>query len=89
VAGFSAALRPAEFQKAFGALVADPEAANKKLRLLWVGCGNQDSLFAPAKSFSEFLSQNKIRHTFKESTGAHTWIVWRRYLNELAPLLFQ
>jgi enterochelin esterase family protein len=46
-------------------------------------------LFAPAKSFSEFLSQHKIRHTFKESAGAHTWIVWRRYLNELAPLLFQ
>ena len=20
--------------------------------------------------------------------GAHTWIVWRRYLNQLAPLLF-
>jgi enterochelin esterase-like enzyme len=89
VAGFSAALRPAEFQKTFGALAADPEAANKKLRLLWVGCGNQDSLFAPAKSFSEFLSQHKIRHTFKESAGAHTWIVWRRYLNELAPLLFE
>ncbi len=89
VAGFSAALRPAEFQKTFGALVADPQAANQKLRLLWVGCGTEDSLFAPAKSFSEFLSQHKIKHTFKESTGAHTWIVWRRYLNELAPLLFQ
>ena len=25
---------------------------------------------------------------FKESDGAHTWINWRHYLNEFAPLLF-
>ena len=89
VAGFSAALRPAEFQKTFANLTANPQDANRKLHLLWIGCGNQDSLFAAAKSFSEFLNERKIQHTFRESTGAHTWIVWRRYLNEFAPLLFQ
>ncbi|MGA2271463.1 MAG: alpha/beta hydrolase-fold protein [Bryobacteraceae bacterium] len=89
VAGFSAALRPAEFQKTFAGLVANPQDANQKLHLLWVGCGNQDSLFPAAKSFSEFLDARKIKHTFRESTGAHTWINWRRYLNEFAPLLFQ
>lgn len=88
VGGFSAALRPAEFQKTYGGLTADPEAANRKLRLLWIGCGKDDSLFSAATDFSKFLDAGKIKHVFKESEGAHTWINWRHYLNEFAPLLF-
>jgi enterochelin esterase-like enzyme len=89
VGGFSAALRPAEFEKTFAAVVKDPKDTNERLHLLWVGCGNSDSLFATAKSFSEFLDQKKVKHTFRETEGAHTWMVWRRYLNEFAPLLFR
>ncbi|HEY1341973.1 MAG TPA: alpha/beta hydrolase-fold protein [Bryobacteraceae bacterium] len=84
VAGFSAALRTADFDKTYGAVFVD-----SKFKLVWIGCGTSDSLFAPAKAFSEFLSQKKIAHTFRETEGAHTWMVWRRYLNELAPQLFQ
>ena len=29
-----------------------------------------------------------VKHTYKTSPGAHTWIVWRKYLNEVAPLIF-
>jgi enterochelin esterase-like enzyme len=89
VAGFSAALRAGEFQKTFAGLAAHPQDANRNLHLLWIGCGNQDSLFAASKSFSEFLTEQKIKYVFRESTGAHTWINWRRYLNEFAPLLFR
>ena len=42
-----------------------------------------------AKGFAAFLKEQKIVHTFRESAGAHTWINWRSYLNETAPLLFQ
>lgn len=89
VGGFSAALRPADFQKSFGALTADPKATNQKLHLLWIGCGSEDSLFGAAESFSKFLDAANIKHVFRKSDGAHTWINWRRYLNEFAPLLFQ
>jgi enterochelin esterase-like enzyme len=88
VAGFSAALRPAEFQKNFGGVTTDPQTINRKLHLLWIGCGADDSLFGPAESFSKFLDDAKVKHVFRKSDGAHTWIVWRRYLNEVAPLLF-
>jgi enterochelin esterase-like enzyme len=84
VAGFSAGLRPAEFSKTFGNI----KGANEKLRLLWVGCGKQDSLMASNKAFSDLLKSQNINHVFHESEGAHTWMVWRQYLNELAPLLF-
>ncbi|HLX42740.1 MAG TPA: alpha/beta hydrolase-fold protein [Bryobacteraceae bacterium] len=88
VGGFSAALRPADFEKTFGNLIQNPDAANKKLHLLWIGCGTEDGLYPAAKSFSEFLDKNNIKHTFHSSGGAHTFMVWRNYLNDVAPLLF-
>lgn len=90
VGGFSAAVGAStDLPQTYAKLVADPAAANLRLRLLWVGCGREDGLFAAAKSFSEFLTANKIKHTFHESSGAHTWMVWRRYLQEVSPLLFR
>jgi enterochelin esterase-like enzyme len=89
VGGFSAGLRPADFPKTFAATAANPQAVNQKLHLLWIGCGKDDSLMTASKAFDDFLSQHKIKHTFRESEGAHTWMVWRRYLNEVAPLLFR
>jgi enterochelin esterase-like enzyme len=88
VAGFSAAVRPADFSRDFAALSADPQEANKKLHLLWLGVGRQDNLFGATDSFSKFLDAAQIKHTYQTSDGAHTWIVWRRYLRDFAPLLF-
>ena len=78
VAGFSAAVRNPEL----------PQAANQKLHLLWIGCGQDDSLFAANESFSKMLDEAHLKHVFHKSDGAHTWINWRHYLNEFAPLLF-
>ncbi len=63
--------------------------ANHKLQLLWIGCGKQDGLFAGNKKFEEWLTSEGIKHIWKESPGAHSWRVWRRYLAEFTPLLFQ
>jgi enterochelin esterase family protein len=87
--GFSSGLgKPADFPATYASLIADPARANKDLRLLWIGCGTEDGALAGSKSFSAFLTENRIRHTFRETSGAHTWMVWRRYLQEVAPLLF-
>lgn len=90
VAGFSSGLgSAADFPQTYARLVAEPDAANRKLRLLWVGCGREDGAFAASKNLSEFLNSHRVKHTFHESDGAHTWMVWRRYLHEIAPLLFR
>ena len=88
VAGFSAALRGADFEKTYGGFAANAKDVNQKLHLLWIGCGTDDGLFPAAKGFAAYLDEHKIKYTFHESPGAHTWMVWRRYLRELAPLLF-
>ena len=88
VAGFSAGIRTADFQQSYGKFMADPQTANQKLHLLWIGCGSDDGLFPASESLSKMLDDARIKHVFHKSTGAHTWINWRHYLNEFAPLLF-
>ena len=71
------------------ALAANPAAANKQLKLLWIACGIEDTAMAGARSTHEALQKAGIKHTFVESEGAHHWRVWRRYLRDVAPLLFR
>lgn len=58
------------------------------LRLLWIACGRDDRLIEINRKFVEWLKGAGVEHAWKETAGAHTWMVWRRYLAELAPLLF-
>lgn len=70
-------------------LARDPAAANKQLKLLWIACGTEDTAMAGARATHEALQKAGIHHTFVESEGAHHWRVWRRYLRDVAPLLFR
>lgn len=70
-------------------LAANPADANRKLKLLWIACGTEDTAMAGARTTHEALQKAGIRHTFVESEGAHHWRVWRRYLRDVAPLLFR
>jgi enterochelin esterase-like enzyme len=73
IAGFSSGLGNAlNFPKTYASLIGQPETANRKIRMLWVGCGAEDGAFAASKAFSEFLTKHNIKHRFKESGGAHT-----------------
>ena len=69
--------------------LSDPARVNKDMKLLWIACGTEDGLFAPAKEFSDFLDKKGITHTFFETPGGHSWLVWRLCLNEFLPLLFK
>jgi enterochelin esterase-like enzyme len=70
-------------------LRADPAKANKQIDLLWIACGKEDSAMKGAQTLHHALEQAGIKHTFVETDGAHHWRVWRRYLRDLAPLLFK
>ena len=70
-------------------LAANPVRANKQIDLLWIACGKDDTALKGAKTLHQALEQAGIEHTFVETEGAHHWRVWRRYLRDLAPLLFK
>jgi enterochelin esterase-like enzyme len=65
------------------------QTANKDLKLLWIACGTEDRLIATNRKFRDMLSAKYVRFTPVETPGMHTWMVWRRNLATLAPLLFQ
>jgi enterochelin esterase-like enzyme len=59
------------------------------LKLVWFATGKDDFLLRTSQATVEMLKKHKFDVVYKESEGAHTWIVWREYLKEFAPLLFQ
>jgi enterochelin esterase family protein len=71
------------------ALAADPVTANERIDLLWIACGKDDAAMKGAAALHDALTKAGVEHTFLETEGAHHWRVWRRYLRDLAPLLFK
>jgi enterochelin esterase-like enzyme len=86
VGGFSSApntKQPAQ-------LVADAAAAREKLKLLWVSCGDQDSLFNISEGVHKYLADQNVPHVWHiDVGGAHTFPVWKNDLYHFATLLFQ
>jgi enterochelin esterase-like enzyme len=70
-------------------VMANPAKVNKAIDLLWIACGKEDGALKGAKTLHQTLVEAGIKHTFLETDGAHHWRVWRRYLRDLAPLLFK
>jgi enterochelin esterase family protein len=75
-------------EKTLADVASNAKNVNAQLKLFWIGVGTEDAAITGARRASEFLNSAGIKHTFKTTPGAHTWIVWRRYLNEVAPLLW-
>ena len=64
-------------------------ATNNRLKLLWIACGTDDRLIDINRKFKSWLKDKSVRFTDIETPGMHDWMVWRRNLTNLAPLLFR
>jgi enterochelin esterase family protein len=85
VGGFSSSVPRAE---TVASALNNPESTNKKLKLLWIGCGKDDFLLKRNEEFLATLKEKNIRHEWHLTDGAHSWPVWRTYLGEFLPRLF-
>jgi enterochelin esterase family protein len=74
--------------KSMADIAANARNVNSQLKFFWIGVGTEDGAMAGAKRTSDFLNSAGIKHIYKTSPGAHTWIVWRKYLNEVMPQMF-
>ena len=70
-------------------VLADAAGTNAKLRLLWIGVGQDDFLRKRNEEFIAKLKEGGIVHDWHLTDGGHSWPVWRRYLADFLPLLFQ
>ncbi|HZO85463.1 MAG TPA: alpha/beta hydrolase-fold protein [Verrucomicrobiae bacterium] len=61
----------------------------KGLKLFWFGTGKDDFLVQTTRATVDMFKKNGFDVIYDETSGAHTWIVWRNYLHDFAPKLFQ
>lgn len=80
----------ADFEKRNAAFLDSADKVNKQIKLFEITCGDKDTLaFAGSKNLDEILKKRGIKHSMNITPGGHTWINWRRYLNDYAQKLFQ
>jgi enterochelin esterase family protein len=86
VGGFSAATPSRD---AIAGALDDASGTNTKLKLLWIACGKDDFLIKRNEEFVGWLKEKQIRHEWTLTEGNHSWPIWRGYLAQIAPRLFQ
>jgi enterochelin esterase-like enzyme len=70
-------------------LIPDPEEAVRKLRLLWLSCGDQDGLLYISERMHLYLQQQIVPHIWHLEPGKHDFAVWKNDLYLFSQLLFQ
>jgi enterochelin esterase-like enzyme len=86
VGGFSSApntRQPAD-------LIKDPAEAAKKLKLLYVACGDADGLLRISQGAHSMLDEKKVPHLYNVIPGGrHDFKVWKSDLYHFAQLIFR
>lgn len=85
VGGFSSAPNTKVPQE----LVPNPDEAKKKLKLLWISCGDNDGLLSFSKRTHDYLYQNDVPHIYYLEPGVHDFKVWKNGLYMYSQFLFK
>jgi len=70
-------------------LVPNPEEAKKKLKLLWISCGDADGLITFSKRTHDYLYKNDVQHVYYIEPGVHDFKVWKNGLYMFSQFLFK
>lgn len=71
-------------------LIPNIENAKKKLKLLWISCGDKDGLISFSTRIHEYLKPTKVPYIYQViSDGYHDFKVWKQNLYQFAQVLFK
>lgn len=71
-------------------LIKDPTEAARKLKLLYVACGDKDGLLRISQGVHDMLDENKVPHRYNViADGRHDFKVWKSDLYHFAQLVFR
>jgi len=76
------------FEETHKAILDNPNL-KEGLKLFWFATGKDDFLVETSRATVEMFKKHSFPVIYRETEGAHTWVVWREYLNEFAAKLFQ
>ncbi|GGB77125.1 hypothetical protein GCM10011325_00800 [Dyadobacter sediminis] len=85
VGGFSSAPNTRKPEE----LMPDPEDAKKKLKLLWLSCGDSDRLITFSKRTHDYLFEHEVPHVYYVEPGGHDFKVWKNGLYMFSQFLFK
>jgi len=85
VGGFSSApnTKPSE------QLVPNPEKATRRLKLLWISCGDKDGLIAISQRLHAYLKDKNVPHVWHVEPGGHDFGVWKNDLYLFTQQIFR
>jgi enterochelin esterase family protein len=89
IGSYSAYLTSEVFDRYFSGASSDPDATNRRLKLLWLGVGKSDFLYPQAIAFIDLMKERKLKHQTLITEGGHTWMNARHYLHETLQLYFK
>lgn len=89
ICGFAPGMKKEEFDRNNATAFADPGLINQKLKLFWIGIGNEDFLFPVVSDYMKILDEKGIKHQTFITDGGHTWMNCKKYLSIIAQKLFQ
>ena len=68
----------------------DPAVINKNLKHFWIAMGGKEDIaYKNCQIMLAKLDELKIKYSYSQYPGGHTWPVWRNNLYNFAPLLFK
>jgi enterochelin esterase-like enzyme len=70
-------------------LVPNPEETKKKLKLLWISCGDADGLITFSKRTHDYLAEKNVPHIYYIEPGVHDFKVWKNGLYMFSQFLFK
>jgi enterochelin esterase family protein len=81
--------KPKDFEQRYAGVLSHPEETGRRLKLVWIGVGKQDAVAPSNRQLRASLEEHGIKVVSVEEEGGHFYPVWRRFLSEMAPLLFR
>jgi enterochelin esterase-like enzyme len=70
-------------------LIPNPAETAKKLKVLWISCGDQDGLISISQGLHQYLKQNNVLHIWHVDSGKHDFPVWKNDLYLFSQVIFK
>ncbi|MCE7041658.1 alpha/beta hydrolase-fold protein [Dyadobacter sp. CY312] len=70
-------------------LMPNPEEAKKKLKLLFISCGDNDRLITFSKRTHDYMFEHEVPHVYYVEPGVHDFKVWKNGLYMFSQFLFK
>lgn len=64
------------------AILCDLKKTGKDIPKIFMACGTEDFLINENRTFHNFLTSEKVEHTYIEAPGIHNWDFWNEYIEK-------